>query len=241
MNLQQLSIIFVIVVFSLCPQLTSAAYCGANKTTETINPVALLATAKKGDVAALTKLGAALLIGDGIERNEKQGVLWLKKAVKMNSSEAQYLLGKYYSENNKLDTNHSEAISLWQKSAMQGYPPALFSLGVLHSTGDFGVLDLEKSQEFLTRAAEAGYAPAQIWVGSALIKGKRSRRSPENTGIHVCGRWRSSRNRGLFSRMDVHGRKSGCPRHKKSDLLVNDCCEGKGGGCRGKTCSITKT
>ena len=50
------------------------------------------------------------------------------------------------------------------KAAKMGKPYAMFRLGICFETGTMTEKDLTKAAEWISAAAEAGYAPALEWI-----------------------------------------------------------------------------
>lgn len=50
------------------------------------------------------------------------------------------------------------------KSAKMGKPCAMYRLGICFETGTMTEKDLTKAAEWISAAAEAGYAPALDWI-----------------------------------------------------------------------------
>lgn len=61
----------------------------------------------------------------GIEKNEKEAVVWFQKAADKGNAVAQYHLSLCYEEGNGIPQDIDLAQELIMKSKMQGYPPAV--------------------------------------------------------------------------------------------------------------------
>ena len=78
----------------------------------------------------------------------------------------------------------ADAIKELQRSAEQGYSPALYSLGMLHASGRSIPQDKGEAFRCMTLAADAGHPFAQRWLVVRALKGR--------SGFRGClrGLWR---------------------------------------------------
>lgn len=86
---------------------------------------------------------------------------------------AQYNLAGCYLNNLGVDIDLDKALDFLQKSAEQGYAPALTDLGLAYAKGLFKNLpqNYEKAKECLLKAAEQGYAWAQYNIANMYYNG----------------------------------------------------------------------
>lgn len=94
------------------------------------------------------------------------------KAAEAGDAEAQYRVGYAYEYGQGVEEDKSKAKSFYEKAAAQNHGAALFSLAVLYEYGDTQTeADPQRAIAYLTRAAEAGYASAQLNLGAAYEVG----------------------------------------------------------------------
>ncbi|MCH8347593.1 MAG: 2OG-Fe(II) oxygenase [Proteobacteria bacterium] len=82
------------------------------------------------------------------------------------NAEAQYAIGMILTRKNM-----NQALAWMQKSADAGYPQGLFMLGIWYGEGALLTQQPDKSYQFLQKASEAGFGPADYVLATALAKG----------------------------------------------------------------------
>lgn len=94
--------------------------------------------AKDGDAEAQYLLSSALLSGNGVARDSKQGVEWLKRAADQDHPAAQQVLSYMYLKGGEQNIPKNPKLGLeWlQKSADHGNAAAEFALAVMYRDGD---------------------------------------------------------------------------------------------------------
>ena len=76
-----------------------------------------------------------------------------------------------YPKGYRAEQNIKEAAKWLTKSAEQGYPNALFILGIYKSVGLGVTKDMKEAINLWTKAAEQGFMPAQGFLGSRYANG----------------------------------------------------------------------
>lgn len=90
-------------------------------------------TAKAGLPDAQCSLGISLLLGQGVEQNTKQGMLWLNKSAKQDNPYASYTLGVlFYRGEMGVEKDSVKAYYWLDKAARAGYFTAQVCLGDLY-------------------------------------------------------------------------------------------------------------
>lgn len=69
------------------------------------------------------------------QSNERNAMVWCRKAAVQGNAIAQHNLGVMYEEGRGVEKNDAEALSWCRKAAEQGYPVAQFNLGVMYGGG----------------------------------------------------------------------------------------------------------
>lgn len=94
--------------FEACCKLSEAISRGSN------------AVISSGNVRAMYCVGWCLRFGEGVGKNVKQAVVWLRKAAEADYHKAQYELGMCYLKGKGVDKDETEARGWLEKSAAQG-------------------------------------------------------------------------------------------------------------------------
>jgi TPR repeat protein/uncharacterized membrane protein len=144
--------------------------------------------AEKGHAAAQYNYGEALYYGRGVAEDERESAKWLRMATRQGHEEAknnynerleegryaylldsseqgnadsQYRLGMtYFSGEQDIPVDKSQAAVWFRKAAAQGLPDAQSFLGVMHLQGDGVRLDKIEGKRLLTAAASQGHSDA---------------------------------------------------------------------------------
>ena len=159
-----------------------------------------LKAAQMGDGLAQNNVGYAYLYGEGVQKDYQKAVYWFEKAIENNQMFALTNLGLCYSKGYGVKQDKYKALELYKKAADAGSQQALEnyqilskSLGVNHNQADNKIndiqeakklyeeakqynfmsktSDLKKAFELNMKAANMGYAPAQVEVGFAYSLG----------------------------------------------------------------------
>lgn len=129
-------------------------------------------SAKLGNAASMTEVGECYLNGNGIERDHKEGLRWLRKAADENCAEAMRLLSLYYENGKKGFTKDLYmAFEYCQKSSELGNMWSLAELGVYYYDGKIAKYDRKEAFKLFSKAAEAGETFAMAMVGEFYLKG----------------------------------------------------------------------
>ena len=129
-------------------------------------------SAKLGNAASMTEVGECYLNGDGVGRDHKEGLRWLRKAADENCAEAMRLLSCYYDKGKKGFTKDPYmAFAYCQKSSELGNIWSLAELGAYYSEGKIGKYDNKEAFKLFSKAAEAGETWAMGKVGEFYLEG----------------------------------------------------------------------
>lgn len=120
-----------------------------------------VAAAKKGNVNAQYKLGLMYIMGDVIERNPSEGLLWLRRAAKHNHLDAQLKLGDMLYKGIQLDQDYAEAAKWYYKAAKQGDASAQYVLANMYKKGIGLDKNRRKAEIWYRKAAKQGHAKAK--------------------------------------------------------------------------------
>ena len=91
--------------------------------------------AEQGYAPAQNALGCCYSLGMGVEKDDKNRVLWLARAVTQDNMKAQCNLGYCYMNGLGVDKDVKRGIRLYQLSVAQGHSPAQNNLAILYLNG----------------------------------------------------------------------------------------------------------
>lgn len=116
--------------------------------------------ALRGATDAQYFLGQAYWTGDGMPKDVRTSLVWMKKAAAKNHPDALYALAAYYSE----DRTNPESLYLADKfflqAAKMGHREAQFQYAISRFRGDL-VVDCDGGTMWLEKAAENGWPKAE--------------------------------------------------------------------------------
>lgn len=138
----------------------------------------------KNNPAALVKLGDMYMEGQGVEKNEKKGVDYYKKALKKNDLEAMYKLSNAYLTGKGIKEDTSEGLRLLREAAEKGNVNAQKQLAYLYSNeNDYVYKVYDKAVKNFTLAADQGDLESQVTIGNFYLYGYHVDRNYE-TAFH---------------------------------------------------------
>lgn len=111
---------------------------------------------------------AQLILGQwyaGQAGSDEEAVKWLEKAAEQGNRDAQYQLGLRYEQGQGVSKRSDVAQRWFERAAAQQQPDALLILARKAAP--------EEAFSFYQRAANAGSAPAQLWLGQAYLAGEK--------------------------------------------------------------------
>jgi len=132
----------------------------------------LRAWADRGDADAQFELGLRFLTGEGLNKNEAQGVDWLKKAAEQGHLRAQHVYGTLFEDGVGVKKDPEKAAEWFEKAASGGLPMAQHAVGVAYELGRGVEKDVSKATEWFQKAAAQNYPPSMAAYGSKLEKGE---------------------------------------------------------------------
>jgi hypothetical protein len=92
--------------------------------------------------------------GEGVERDNRQGLEYLRRAAEAGYAEAQFNLGNYH---NMFAADYPEAARWWRRAGQQGHAQALFNLAELLASELVPAEDGEHAAVYYQRAAALGF------------------------------------------------------------------------------------
>jgi len=120
------------------------------------------ASAEQGLVASYNKLGICYAMGLGTPENGQEAISWYTKAAEAGDPNAQFNLGLEYYYGDICEKDYSKAFKYFSQSASGGYYIAHRFLGICYWNGLGVTVNLQKADEELLTAANAGDESAYI-------------------------------------------------------------------------------
>ncbi|ORU93517.1 MAG: hypothetical protein A6F70_05805 [Cycloclasticus sp. symbiont of Bathymodiolus heckerae] len=129
-----------------------------------------LMLAEKNNASALINLANLYEQGQGVERDLKQSVAWLRQAADLGDVRGQYQLAMAYEKGLGVDRDLHQAAYWLEKAAEQGDETAQFNLGVMLATNYGEGLTTSSNEQrqsavkWLTQADENGVEDAKQFL-----------------------------------------------------------------------------
>jgi TPR repeat protein len=150
---------------------------------EMINDKELRAWANDGDADSQFELGLRLLTGEGVQKNEAEGVQWMEKAANQKHLRAQFVMGSIYEDGVGVKKNDAKAYEWYRKSAENGFAAGQHAVAMAYDLGRGVKLDPEKATEWLEKAAEQNYPQAQTALAAKYERGVGTAKSPSKAAL----------------------------------------------------------
>jgi TPR repeat protein len=131
----------------------------------------LRAFADRGDSDAQFELGLRFLTGEGLRKDDKEGVRWLEKAAESGHLRAQHVYGSLFEDGVTVKKDLAKAVQWYEKAANGGFPMAQHALGVAYELGQGIAKDTVKATAWFEKAAAQNYPPAMSAFAAKLEKG----------------------------------------------------------------------
>ena len=131
--------------------------------------------AAQGGIASMRVLGINYILGEVIEKDESQAMLWVGRAAVLDDRYAQFEMGRTLinGEDPELRT---KGVAWLKRAADNGHNYAAWRIALAYREGTLCEKDLAKSTQYCAQAAKAGYPEAQgqlglnYWYGSGIEK-----------------------------------------------------------------------
>lgn len=123
--------------------------------------------AHRGDKMAQFYLGSMHLYGKGVPVDDRQAVIWIRKAAEQGVLDAQYFMSVMYSEGRGVARDEAEATSWVRKAAIQGHREPQHNLGVAYEMGLGVRKNMPEALAWYRKAAAQGDAKAQRRIGTS--------------------------------------------------------------------------
>jgi TPR repeat protein len=121
--------------------------------------------AERGSAAGQVLFGKALLLGAGVEKNEKEAFKWFRRAADQSDARGQTGLGYMYEYGLGVSQNNTEAFIWVRKAAEQGFADAQHQLGDMYELGKGVTKNQAEALKWFRKAADQGDARGQASLG----------------------------------------------------------------------------
>jgi TPR repeat protein len=132
----------------------------------------LRALAEGGDVDRQAGLGAALLFGRGVPKDEAEGLKWLRLAADKGQPLAEYFLGHAYLGGLGMPKDSAQAVAYFKRAAGRGQANAMVSLAQLYHAGEEVERNPAEAAKWAKAAADKGDRDGQRIYGGFLMAGR---------------------------------------------------------------------
>lgn len=148
-----------------------------------------------GDIGAMYKFAMIMLNGTmNTQKNEREGVTWLKRAAAAADEthpEALYELANVYEKGGipSVIADEAYARELYTKAAQLGFSPAQFKLGFCFEYGSLTCeVDPRRSIAWYTRSAEQGHPEAELALSGWYLTGSEGILQQSDTEAYLWAR-----------------------------------------------------
>lgn len=139
--------------------------------------------AQAGDARSQALYGSALLDGDGLAKNEAEGLKWLKLSAAKGDTRGLTILGFAYLDGQGVPKNAAEALRLLLQASEKGYAVAQAEVAQLLYSGIDVPRNEAEAVRWAKRAAEQGDAGGQFILASAYLQGRGGLPQDVNKGL----------------------------------------------------------
>ena len=116
--------------------------------------------AEQGDAEAQCQLGELYMRGEGVAKDQTEGIQWILKSAEQGYATAQLYLGICYAAGAGVPRDAAQGALWLQKAAEQGVPDAQAMLAQYYFTGTGVDQDYQEGLKWLRMAAEQGHEDA---------------------------------------------------------------------------------
>ena len=155
----------------------------AQQPAQRIDDTELRAWADKGDADSQFELGLRLLTGEGLPKNEAEGLKWVEKAARQKHLRAQFVMGSLFEDGVGVDKNEAKAFEWYRKAAENGFAPAQHAVAMAYDLGRGVKQSAEEATAWLQKAADQNHAPSQTALAAKLERGVGIAASPSKAAL----------------------------------------------------------
>jgi TPR repeat protein len=128
-----------------------------------------LAAANRGHAQAQFSVGNAYAAGIGAVQDDPEAFRWFLKSASQDYAPAQLKVGLAYLQGHGVDQSDEQAFPWLERAAQHGLAEAQYWYGMRHPLGALEE-DIAVAAKWFQKAAEQGYAPAQLALASMYLR-----------------------------------------------------------------------
>ncbi|MCX6926240.1 MAG: tetratricopeptide repeat protein [Verrucomicrobia bacterium] len=132
---------------------------------------AVKARADRGNGEAQLDVSTRYLTGNGVDRDVKKALKYLRKAADSGVPRAQCLLGLAFSSGDGVKLDKAEGVRWLRRAAEKGLAEAQYDLGMCFANGDGVPKNAVEAIEWYRKAAEQYLPEAEAELGSCYLDG----------------------------------------------------------------------
>jgi TPR repeat protein len=148
------------------------AGCAKNRKYEPYSEV-LVKRAEAGDANAQSDLARCLFKGEGVAKNEQEGLKWARKAAEQGNACGQFTLGSHLAEGLGVTKDEKEGLKWITKSAIQGNAEGQYMLGRCYFLGKGVEKSTQEAFKWFSKSAEQGNLYGQYALGQFYAYGEQ--------------------------------------------------------------------
>ena len=149
-----------------------------------VNEKQMLEWADRGDADAQFELGLRMITGEGIKKDEAEGVKWVRRAAEQDHLRAMHVMGSLFEEGVGVSQDLAKSVEWYQKSADLGFALAQFSVGMAYDLGRGVSVDKVKAADWFRKAAAQGHPPAMAAYASKMELGEGVEKSTPKAALY---------------------------------------------------------
>jgi serine/threonine protein kinase/TPR repeat protein len=134
--------------------------------------------AEHGDQRAMTDVGNAYHVGEGVAKDAKEAVRWTRMAAEKGHPNAQFNLGVAYAHGEGVQQDYAEALKWYRLAADQGLADAQNNLGAMYHNGHGVAQDDIEAVRWFRKAAEQSGPEAEFNLGDGYRRGQGVSKDP---------------------------------------------------------------
>jgi TPR repeat protein len=128
--------------------------------------------AEGGSPKGMLLYARCLLEGSGVEKNEGEAIIWIRKAVGLGDADAMYDLCVCFYTGMGLKRDMNEVMKWMRKAVELGSPRAMNNLGFCYFNGEGVERNVDEGLKWFRKAAELGNRQSMTTLGACYFKGE---------------------------------------------------------------------
>lgn len=149
-----------------------------------VNEKQMLEWADRGDADAQFELGLRMITGEGVKKNEEEGVKWVRRAAEQDHLRAMHVMGSLFEEGVGVSQDLAKSVEWYEKSAEMGFALAQFSVGIAYDLGRGVEVNKTTAAEWFRKAAAQGHPPSMAAYASKMELGEGVEKSTTRAALY---------------------------------------------------------